>query len=182
MVDQYKIYYSMPQGAVVCVGKAAEAVCSFVPPPVSTRVTGTCGLDSAGDQYCWLDFSRYILAIPPCILVNPDDTNCNFQEINTGIIVGTTYQYKIDAGRCCYGDLNILGTPGCGACTDYDACVTCPKSADIAFASITSQQFPSAVLNMSVGVDGDRALLIKWKTTADTGTLTQIPQDIHATY
>jgi hypothetical protein len=129
-------------------------------------------------MFCWLDFSRYILAVPPCVRANEEDTSCNFQEINTNIIIGTKYQYKIDSGRCCYGDMNILGTPGCRACTDFDAFDTCPKSTTYAFASVTGQAFASAVLGISIRVDGDRALRIDWQTPADTGTLQRIPSDI----
>jgi hypothetical protein len=129
-------------------------------------------------MFCWLDFSRYILAVPPCVRANEEDISCNFQEINTNIIIGTKYQYKIDAGRCCYGDLNILGTPGCRACTDFDAFDTCPKSATYAYASVIGQGFASAVLGISIHVDGDRALRINWQTPADTGTLQQVPSDI----
>ena len=182
MVDQYNIYYSMSQGRASCAGKATRSACSFVPPPGSTLVTGECGPNAEGVQYCWLDFSRYILAVPPCVLSVPqnEDTSCNFQEVNTGIIIGTTYQYKVDAGRCCYGDPNILGTPGCGACTAFDAFATCPKSDTYAFASITGQQFPTAVQDLGVRVDGDRALYINWSTPEDTGTLQQVPEDILA--
>ena len=180
MVDQYNIYYSMPSGVAACSGKGAGSSCRFTPPPGSTLVTGKCGPNGEGVMYCWLDFSRYILAVPPCVRASEEDTSCNFQEINTNIIIGTTYQYKIDAGRCCYGDPNILGTPGCRACTDFDAFETCPKSSTYAFASVKGQRFPTAVQDISIRVDGDRALRVDWATPADTGTLEQIPSDILA--
>lgn len=180
MVDQYNIYYTMAQGENACVGKTTGATCTFVPPPGSTRVAGVCGPNAAGTQFCWLDFSRYILAIPPCNRVSADDTSCNFQEVNTGIVIGATYQYKIDAGRCCYGDPSILGTAGCRACTDFDAFQTCPKSATYAFSSVTGQGFPKAVQHNSIRVDGDRALRIDWLLPSDTGTLAQVPEHIFA--
>ena len=184
MVDQYNIYYSMKEGLSACEGKSTGSTCSFVAPPGTTTVAGVCGPcggTGCSDQiFCWLDFARYLLAIVPCTLSSPEDTSCNYQEINSGITIGETYQFKIDAGRCCYGDPNILDTPGCGACTDFDAFMTCPKSSTYSFATIAVQGFPSAVQNISVRVDGDEILLIEWLTPANTGTLSQVPSDILA--
>jgi len=177
LVDQYNIFYTMTEGAPSCTGQSTGTACAFTVPGQGSDTAGVCGTYNGGSEmFCWLDLIPQLLAVPPCTQTAPEAPTCNYQDLVSGVQIGRQFYFRINAGRCCYG--NIVFTAGCTACTDGLQSLNCPKSSTYAYADIVPLGEPTAVRNISASVSGDRQTQVTWALPEDTGSLTSSAGDL----